>query len=184
MIFLLLITVMNALYFSITADVTMTITLRLRLPMYLRQWFVHRMGGTVPVELPKGSAYCQLLRMFLRPKSERDPARDREPDADEGTVEIVVPSFPGKRPEIYNYLSARAREDMVDLIRDAFDLQLWSEFVPMKASSRRAKDILMTWMEENGIEVSDRNYEAVLKRLKILRRRESYRESKTKTRRG
>ena len=133
------------------------------------------------MELPKGSPYCQLLRMFLRPKGERDVS-DREER--EGTVEIVVPSFPGKRPETHNYLPVRAREDLVSLVRDGFDLQLWSEFVPLKASPLTAKEILMTWMEENGIEVSDRNYEAVVKRLKILRRRESYRESKRSVRRG
>lgn len=152
----------------------MCVTVRLRLPDYLKKWIVFRMGGVEPVEFPKGSPYNHLLRMFLRPKRERDSWVAKGDD----TVDIVIPHFPGKRPETHNYLPHGARVNLADLIRDSFDLQLWSDFAPLKASPARAKDIVMTWMEENGIDVSDRNFEAVMKRLKILKRREAYRESK------
>ena len=156
----------------------MCITVRLKLPQYLKEWIIFRMGGSEPVSFPKGSPYNQLLRMFLRPKSEREESW--MPRA-EDTVDIVVPHFPGKRPETHNYLPQRAKANLADLIRDSFDLQLWSDFAPLKASPARAKDIVMTWMEENGIEMTDRNYESVMKRLKILKRREDYREYKRKS---
>lgn len=144
-----------------------SITFNLPLPDYLRQWLINAMGGQVPVKFPKGSAFSSFLRIFIRHKRERESWIPKGPD----TVSVVVPKFPGKDPCYYNFLPAAAQKDLQGLIRDAFDSRLLSEIITIGNVGRRLNDIIATWMEENGIEVNDRNFESVLKRSKILRRR-------------
>ena len=144
-----------------------SITFNLPLPDYLRQWLVNAMGGTTPVRFPKGSAFSSFLRIFMRHKKERESWTPHGSD----TVPIIVPKYPGKDPYYYNYLPAAAQKDLQGLIRDAFDARLLAEIITLDNVGRRLNDIIVTWMEEKGIEVNDRNFEAVLKRSKILRRR-------------
>lgn len=149
----------------------MTVTIKIELPSYLRDWLIATHGGETPVRFRKGSAFASLLRVFIRNKRERE---NDEPSG-EGTVEIVeivVPKFPGKDPAYHNYLPRNARVNLQDLIRDAFDVALYSELKSFLNIGRRLNDIVYSWMEDNGIELTDRNYESVMKRVKILRSRE------------
>lgn len=145
------------------------VTFRIELPDYLRQWLIFVMGGVTPVRFPKGSPFSSFLRVFLRNKREREDFVQISPSS----VDIVIPKFPGKDPKYDNYLPARARKDLEGLVRDAFDARLFAEVVSLRNVGRRINDIVMTWMDENGIECTDRNYESVIKRLKILRAREN-----------
>ena len=52
--------------------------LYLKFEPYLVQWFIHEMGGTSPVELPRGSAESDILQLFLTKQPE-----DMSPDAAE-----------------------------------------------------------------------------------------------------
>lgn len=151
----------------------MEICFSLPLPEYLRQWLVNAMGGEEPVRFPKGSAYTSFLRVFLRHKREREKWSD-EP----GAVRIVIPKFPGKSPEVHNYLPQRSEKALEQLVRDHFDTQLFTELVSFANIGRRRTDVLYAWMEDNGIEVNDRNTNAVLKRVQILRTRMRDRERK------
>lgn len=154
----------------------MTITFSFVLPTYLKQWLIHTMGGDIPVRFPKGSAFSSFLRVFLRHKREREVWTPPGPDA----VEIVVPKFPGKDPMYHNYLPLKAQVALGELIRDAFDVQLFREMSAFGNATRKREGskILTVWMEENGIEVTDTNWCAVAKRLQILRTRASDRERK------
>lgn len=146
----------------------MQVTIRIELPTYLRQWLIHSHGGETPVRFRKGSAFSSVLRLFIRNKRERE---HDEPQGDD-TVEIIVPKFPGKDPLYYNYLPRPARLNLQSLIRDAFDVAIYKELKDLWNIGRRLNDIVYSWMEENGIEATDRNYESVIKRVKILRSRE------------
>lgn len=153
-----------------------TMTFNLTLPPYLREWLVHSMGGMEPVTFPKGSAYNSFLRVFLRHKREMETWEPSGVDS----VEITVPRFPGKDPAYYNYLPSRARDALVSLVRDAFDVELYTEMSAFHNAiqSRRGAEILNVWMEEHGIELTDKNTCAVLKRLQLLKKRAKDRERK------
>ena len=45
---------------------------------YLAQWFIHEMGGTSPVELPRGSVESDILQLFLDKQPEDMPDEKRE----------------------------------------------------------------------------------------------------------
>ena len=157
------------------------VTISIELPEYLGQWLVNAMGGREPVVFPKGSAFNSFLRVFLRNKRESDRVI-----IDSGSgVRIVVPHFPGKDPESYNYLPHNARESFVSLIRDSFDVELFTEMssFPTATQKRKGAELLNLWMEAHGIDLTDRNTCAVLKRLQLLRRRSRDRERKRKRQR-
>ena len=149
------------------------ITFALELPPYLRQWLAFAMGGA-PVAFPRGSAFNSFLRVFLRHKRESENFLQSSPD----DIRIIVPKFPGKDPVYHNFLPLRARKALAELIRDAFDVQLFRELNAFRNVSRKQNEVVMLWMEENGIEVDDRNYCSVIKRLQLLRSRQSDRERK------
>ena len=151
-------------------------TFYIDLPPYLRQWLIFSMGGVTPVKFPKGSPFNALIRLFMRNKKESESWESASQDS----VAIYIPKFPGKDPNYYNYMPLKARSALRELIRDAFDAQLYSEFVAFKNIGRRKNDIMVAWMEENGIEIDDRNTSAVAKRLQIVRARIYDRDSKTK----
>lgn len=155
---------------------TSVMTFNIQLPPYLRQWLIFSMGGSIPVKFPKGSPFNAMIRLFLRNKKESE----RYDSTDEGAVSIFIPKFPGKDPQCFNYFPLKARAALCDMIRDAFDAQLYAEFIAFKNIGRRKKDIIEIWMEENGIEVDDRNTSAVAKRLQIVRTRIYDRDRKRK----
>lgn len=144
----------------------MDITISLKVPGYLKQWAIFQFGGD-PVRFPRGSAYTKLLRVFLRSKRECEsvalPCKD--------DLLVFVPTFPGRDPAVYNYLPKKASGSLCELIRDAFDLQLYKDLGSFNKAYRKGDELISAWMEEHGIDVSDTNWTAVAKRLQLLRRR-------------
>ena len=67
---------------------------------YLAQWFIHEMGGTSPVELPRGSVESDILQLFLNKQPEDMPDEKRE----DANLVIAIPTFKHKDPRTYNYL--------------------------------------------------------------------------------
>ncbi|MDE6791786.1 MAG: hypothetical protein K2J48_01700 [Muribaculaceae bacterium] len=146
------------------------ITIGLKMPDYLRQWLVDANGGSQPVSFPKGSPFNSFLRVFLRNKRERIEEPDFEADQE---VQITVPSFPGKDPYSFNWLPAKARKQFAELIREYFDAELFNDMSRFDIVSRRKQrsELLILWMEQHGIEPTDKNFCAVNKRLQLLRQR-------------
>ena len=63
-----------------------------RFEPYLAQWYIHEMGGTSPVELPRGSVESDILRLFLTKRPDDVPV-DTGQDAN---LAIVIPAFKEK----------------------------------------------------------------------------------------
>ena len=139
---------------------------------YLAQWYIPEMGGTSPVELPRGSVESDILRLFLdiRPK---DVQVDTGKDAN---LAIVIPTFKEKDPITYNYLDASAIHCLHSCIRSRFDVQLWQDLHKVHPRMSMLKDLVEAWMVSHGIEFNDTNWCAVTKRYQrkrdIYRRRE------------
>ncbi len=143
------------------------VTLSFKCDEYLRQWFINESGGEIPVRLRKGSPESHLLEFSLVPKSRCQ----EEPEKTDDDLVVIIPSFRYKDPEYYNALTPTGRKAFVEILRKRFDLQLWQEFNGVSSLGLRKDELIYTWMETHGIDVSDRNYEAVSQRLKRLERR-------------
>ena len=59
----------------------------LKMPSYLRQWFIHRHGGNNPVSLIRGSIESKLLQRATVPQ----PSGILPPRLQEGEVAVYIP---------------------------------------------------------------------------------------------
>lgn len=166
------------------------ITVKVSLPDYLAQWalakFVVAQDASLKYIVPlKGSPLSQFLRNFLRHKKFR-PKIEVPPGAASAVIEgvvdvfIGVPKFPGRDPVYYNYLSPVAEAQLRDLIRSRFDIELFTDFSRFKNVNMPINEFIFSWINANGIEMSEKNFLAVEKRLQMLRRKASDRIRKKK----
>ena len=146
-------------------------TVSIRLDPYLAQWWRFDSGGADPIEIHRGSPEADFLQVFLRkPPQDFRPAPP-EPDA----VSILLPSFAAKDTRYFFYLSPAAQRLFVDLIRARFDVALWKAVHRFHAVFRRQDDLIYAFMEANGIEPDERNFNAIAKRYQ--RKRDVYRKA-------
>ena len=146
----------------------------LKFEPYLAQWFRHEMGGTSPVEIPRGSAESDILQLFLTKQPEDVPNENRE----DANLIIAIPYFKRKDPRTYNYLPPKAVHCLHKCIRNRFDVQLWNDLHLVHPKSKMLKELIEAWMESHGIEFNDTNWCAISKRYQ--RKREIYLRKKTK----
>ena len=71
-------------------------------------------------------------------------------------------------PDTYNYISPRAERIFTDLRRRRFDLRIFTDLVPVCEHVHRRDELILEWMELNGIEPEERHWFAVDKRLSRL----------------
>lgn len=152
--------------------------LYIELPPYLAQWFVHENGGQQPVTLERHTTEHRLLKANLMPR----PSNVAEPKLPESYVEIAIPEFKNlKDIKNHDFLPRTAREELASVIRDSFIIQLM-RFLHRPCNIGRRKDQLIeAWMEDNGIEFSDTNWNALAKiyqRQMVNRRVRKHREKK------
>lgn len=140
--------------------------LYLPLEDYLSQWFINDQGGESPVKLSRGSVESKILEVYLmkRPK-------DLEPDINiEGKVPIVIPEFRNRPPEYYNFLPKFAVVSLQNVIRSRFDISLWKDLNGFGNIIRNRQDeLIFAWMEKNGIELNEKNWNAIAKRYQRQR---------------
>lgn len=146
-------------------------TLNIQLDDYLKQWFIHSNGGSKPVKLIKGSVEAKVLEVFLTtPPDECDPDL---PGPD--TVAIEIPQFKSKDTRYYFYLPKMARQLLLQVIRERFDIQLFSEIHRFRNVTKQLDSLIGAFMEKHGIDFNETNFNAVLKRYR--RQRDIYRRS-------
>lgn len=142
--------------------------LYLDLDDYLAQWFIHDMGGEIPVRLKRGCMESTLLETYLT-----TPPADYVPEVKtEGVVPIVIPNFRNKDPRSNFYLPPKARTALKLLILQRFDLDMWNSLYRFNSSFTRQDKMIEAFMEKSGIEFNDKNYNSVSKRYQ--RKRDIY----------
>lgn len=146
----------------------------IQLPEYLLQWFCHNAkmedGAVVPA---KNSMFSKVLENSLK----RQPmVFDSEQYV--GNLKIRLPEYRYKRPEFYNYLAKIGKQALIDEIYNEFDIELWDAIRILGKINRYRKSAVMAWMDAEGIECSDKNYNAVIKHYNRLR--EQMRKNKKK----
>lgn len=146
----------------------MAILLYLELEDYLAQWFIHDQGGEYPVRLVRGSIESGLLETFLQ-----TPPDDYVPDvAAPGKVAIELPNFRRKDTRDNYYLPPRARAALLACIRTRFDISMWNTIHRFANVFKRQDELIYAFMEHNGIEQNEKNWNAVAKRYQ--RKRDIY----------
>ena len=94
----------------------------LKMPSYLRQWFIHRHGGGDPVNLIRGSIESKLLQRA----TVKQPHGIIPPRQQEGEVAINIPYSKSHDPRTYNYITETGKRALVSCIKDDFDMDSWS----------------------------------------------------------
>ncbi len=132
---------------------------------YLAQWFIHEHGGEVPVHLTRGSVESKILEVYLTHRPE-----DQLPGiGGDGKLAIAIPSFCNRPPEVFNYLPQRALSSLLTIIRNRFDIQLWTDLHHFGKISKRQDELIYAWMEKHGIEMTETNWNAIAKRYQRQR---------------
>ncbi len=134
---------------------------------YLAQWFVNEQGGNVPVQLLRGSLESKILELYLMKRPD-----GVLPESGEGKLAIAIPDFRHKNPKWYNHLPKFATMALKNVIRNRFDVQLYSDLHHFGNITKRQDELIYAWMEHHGIEINDTNWNAIAKRYQ--RQREIY----------
>lgn len=133
---------------------------------YLSQWFINEQGGESPVRLTRGSVESKILEVYLMKRP-----NDVEPDLDQtGKTSIIIPEFRNRPPEYYNYLPKYAVSSLQNVIRHRFDIALWKDLNGFGNIIRNRQDeLIYAWMEKHGIEINEKNWNAIAKRYQRQR---------------
>ena len=140
----------------------------LKMPSYLRQWFVHRHGGSEPVQLVRGSAESDLLRKSTIPM----PNGILPPRQQEDEVAISIPYFKSHDPRTYNYLTKQGKEALLDIIKNDFMVDMWDYLHDFDKYGRELKSLILLFMELRGIKETGSCWDSIAKIYQ--RKRNSY----------
>lgn len=139
--------------------------LYLPLEDYIAQWFIHEQGGSVPVQLTRGSVESKLLEVYLTNRPE-----DTVPEVySEGMTAIAIPTFRNRPPEVFNYLPKAALNSLISIIRSRFDVKLWEELHHFGKIGKRQDELIYAWMNKHGIDSTEKNWNAIAKRYQRQR---------------
>lgn len=148
----------------------MTYTFFLTLEPYLMQWLVNENGGTIPVELKRGTIEARYVELNLK----KQPV-DAVPQlvAKPNQVPVALRWYKSTDIRTYNYLPEKACAALKDIIRNRFIIQLWEEVHAFENCHIRQDLRLMAFMEKHGIQNDDTNYNTIHKIYQ--RQRDAYR---------
>ena len=136
------------------------------MPSYLRQWFIHRHGGTNPVTLIRGSIESKLLQRATVPLPQGVlPARQQD-----GEVAVCIPFSKSHNPRTYNHITETGKRVLVARIKDDFDIDVWDYLHDFGKVSRQQKDLINLFMEQRGIREDGTCWDSIAKVYQRLRK--------------
>ena len=138
----------------------------LKMPSYLRQWFIHRHGGSDPVQLIRGSIESKLLQRA----TVKMPDGVMPPRQQEGEVAINIPYSKSHDPRIYNYITETGKRALIQRIKDDFDLDVWEYLHDFGKVGSQQKDLIYLFMEQRGIKEDGTCWDAIAKIYQRLRK--------------
>lgn len=151
---------------------------------YIREWFIHDMGGQEPVKLIRGSVESKILEVYLTKLPE-----DMLPDMNvEGSVAVYIPTFRNKPPDRYNYLPKHAMNYFINVVKERFDIELFNDLYRFGKITEEQKELIYAWMEKSGIDKNGTSWDTIAKRyqrqrnyyLMRLRAKKQYQRRKSK----
>lgn len=138
----------------------------LKMPSYLRQWFIHRHGGVEPVQLRRGSIESKMLqRATVLQPSNALPAKKQE-----GEVAVCIPYSKSHDPRTYNHITEIGKRAMIDRIKDDFDMDVWEYLHDFGKIGKQQKNLIYLFMEQRGILEDGTCWDAIAKIYQRLRK--------------
>lgn len=138
----------------------------LKMPSYLRQWFIHRHGGNNPVSLIRGSVESKLLQRATVPQ----PSGVLPPRQGEGEVAVCIPYSKSHDPRTYNYITETGKRALIARIKDDFDLDVWDFLHDFGKVGTQQKDLIFLFMEQRGIHEDGSCWDSIAKIYQRLRK--------------
>ena len=138
----------------------------LKMPSYLRQWFIHRHGGSDPVQLIRGSIESKLLQRA----TVKMPENILPPRQQEGEVAINIPYSKSHDPRIYNYITETGKRALIQRIKEDFDIDVWEYLHDFGKVGAQQKDLIYLFMEQRGIKEDGTCWDAIAKIYQRLRK--------------
>lgn len=140
-----------------------------KMEAYLQQWIMHQAGGQYPIRIKRGSAEADIIEVGLKKQPKREGYKPQLKEG-EGEVSIVLPWFRSKDIRTYNYVEERTKKSLHETLRVRFRVALWKALHKVEKGRERIDMKIMDFMERNGIEIDDRNYNTIVKIYLRLRK--------------
>ena len=137
----------------------------LKMPSYLRQWFIHRHGGSNPVNLIRGSIESKLLQRATVPL----PAGVLPPRQQEDEIAVCIPYSKSHDPRTYHYITETGKNVLIARIKEDFDLDVWDYLHDFGKIGQQQKDLIYLFMEQRGIHEDGTCWDAIAKIYQRLR---------------
>lgn len=138
----------------------------LRLPSYLRQWFIHRHSGEEPVDLIRGSIESKMLqRATVQLPYGESPARKQD-----GETAIRIPYSKSHDPRTYNHITKTGKSALLCRIKEDFDIDVWEFLHDFGKVGQQQKDLIYLFMEQRGIKEDGTCWDAIAKIYSRLRK--------------
>ena len=138
----------------------------LKMPSYLRQWFVHRHSGSEPVRLHNGSVESKLIKLALIKAPEFIFPHKQQEDE----VAICIPYSKQRDPRTYNHISDTAKRALLENIKNAFAVDCWTFLHDFGSIGKQQKDLIYLYMEQRGIKEDGSCWDAIAKVYQRLRK--------------
>ena len=140
--------------------------LYVKMPSYLRQWFVHRHSGSEPVRLHNGSVESKLIKLALIKAPEFIFPHKQQEDE----VAICIPYSKQRDPRTYNHISDTAKRALLENIKNAFAVDCWTFLHDFGSIGKQQKDLIYLFMEQRGIKEDGSCWDAIAKVYQRLRK--------------
>ena len=140
--------------------------LYVKMPSYLRQWFVHRHSGSEPVRLHNGSVESKLIKLALIKAPEFIFPHKQQEDE----VAICIPYSKQRDPRTYNHISDTAKRALIENIKNAFAVDCWTFLHDFGSIGKQQKDLIYLYMEQRGIKEDGSCWDAIAKVYQRLRK--------------
>ena len=130
------------------------------LPAYLRDWFLHEVGGIQPVVPKKNTQIAILLTAYVT----RKPKGWKGMENTDECIGFAVPQIHGKWAATWCYLPEEQVKRIKDTIRARFcDVMFHTirQKIESKTNKLTKMDLIYEFMEEHHIEDTDNNYFAI-----------------------
>ena len=138
----------------------------IKMPSYLRQWFIHRHGGVEPVVLRQGSMESKIIKLAqCKPPVGYYPTLKQ---ADE--VAICIPYSKAHDPRYYNYISPLGKKALLEQVKNAFDVDCWSFLHDFGKVAIQQKTLIYLYMEQRGIHEDGSCWDSIAKIYQRMRR--------------
>lgn len=161
-------------------DPNKQIILYLRWPESVAQWFAHYRYAKLherdeflpeyiynthllphelePVDIGRGG----LVNAFLGSSLRKQPEAGGE-DTRDCNIALMIPNMYGMNMQYYTYLGERERGTLYFMVRDRLIVSLMRFIRKADPSAYRrgvvqVKSLIEMWMEQNGVEINDTNY--------------------------